>query len=142
MSSILRVPLLDQFFFCKKKNVSLSTQLTEWSIYCCFYMCFWTSWARNRGSVLMYSIQYCSLKCTKPQPIPEDACMWQCPPDIRTNLCDWKLKYKFESLKVGSLKIPMQGTYCILTWQKMLGALWVLFVRAIISILEGSTLIT
>ena len=56
---------------------------------------------------LMYSIQYCTVKCTRPQPLVEGAHAWQCMPDMWTNLCDWTCKRKFLSLKAHILKVCM-----------------------------------
>ena len=46
--------------------------------HCCFYTSFWTSWAWNKDSVLLYSRQYCAVKYTKAQPLLDDTRMWQC----------------------------------------------------------------
>ena len=50
---------------------------------------FETSWAWNKVTVLLYSIQYWTVKYTKAKPLVEDAHMGQCTPDMWTNLCVW-----------------------------------------------------
>ena len=42
----------------------------------CFYVCFWSSWAWNNDTELLYSIQCCIVKYRKAQLLVEDACMW------------------------------------------------------------------
>ena len=73
----------------------------------CFYACFQTSWAWNKGAVLLYSTQYCTIKHTKAQSLGEDAHVRQCAPDTWTNLHDWTCKCMFASLKICNLKIHM-----------------------------------
>ena len=48
--------------------------------------CFWTFWAWNKDTVLLYSIQYRIVKYTKAQPLVEDARTWQYTPDTWTNV--------------------------------------------------------
>ena len=85
---------------CKSNKVSQDTQLTQLAIFCCFYAFFWTFWSWNKDPVLLYSIQNC--KVHKTQQIVKDACIWQCIPDIWTNLHVWicELIYIFESLQL------------------------------------------
>ena len=49
---------------------------------CCvpFYLpfCFWTCWAWNKDTVLLYFIQYYTAKYTKAWPLVENACTWLC----------------------------------------------------------------
>lgn len=68
-------------------------------------------WAWNKDTVLLYSIQYWTVKYKKAQPLVEDAHTWQHTPDAWTNLCDWTCKSTFPSLKACNLKVCMQGTY-------------------------------
>ena len=88
---------------------------------------FQTSWAWNKDTVLLYSLQYCTVKYTKAQPLVEDAHTWQCTPDTWTNFRDWICEHTFTSLKVRSLKVRMSGTYCNLKWLGLLvlRACWV-----------------
>ena len=65
--------------------------------HCCLYACFWTSWAWNKDTELLYSV-----KNTKAQPLVEDARMWQCMPDAWANLHDWTCERMFEYLKACS----------------------------------------
>ena len=64
-----------------------------------FHVCFWTSWPWNKDTVLLYSIQYS--KIHKTQPLVEDAHMWQCMPDMWTNMwLDMQMNVLiFESLR-------------------------------------------
>ena len=68
-------------------------------------------WAWNKDTVLLYSIQYWTVKYKKAQPLVEDTHTWQHTPDAWTNLCDWTCKSTFPSLKACNLKVCMQGTY-------------------------------
>ena len=72
----------------------------------CFYTCFLTSWAWNKNTVFLYSIQCCAVKYIKTQLLVEDVCMEQGTSDMWTNLCNWTCESTFTSLKgsyVGGL---------------------------------------
>ena len=62
----------------------------------CFHSCFQTSWAWHKHSVLLYSMQYRTVKHTKAQ---------SCSNIYQTR--DWTCEHTFESFKVHSLKVPM-----------------------------------
>ena len=79
-----------------------------------FHACFWTSWPWNKDTVLLYSIQYS--KIHKTQPLVEDTHMWQCTPDMWTNM---RLDMQMNVLifKVCDMNIHMHEAYCtISTW--------------------------
>ena len=61
----------------------------------CFHTCFWTSWAWNEDTVLLYSIQHWTVKYTQAPSLVEDARTWQCKPDMWTNLCNWTCQHRF-----------------------------------------------
>ena len=96
-----------------------STLLKKWSgdiwvvlyqinhLWCSTY--FWTSWARSEESVLRYSMQHCTVTCTKAQPLVENACVWQCMPDTWTNFCDGTCKRTFASLKIQTWTFLCRG---------------------------------
>ena len=88
----------------KKENIfTLSVQyLEKYQLHhCCFYACFWTSWAWNKDTVLLYSIQYCTVKYTKAQPSLEDAYAWQC---AWTNSHDRTCEHTFSLLESSQLE--------------------------------------
>ena len=56
-SSVLRA----HQFVCKLNKVSLAQS----AIHCCFFPCFWISWAWNKGTALLYSIQHWAVSAAK-----------------------------------------------------------------------------
>ena len=77
---------------CGRKESDMTERL-NWTVL------HWTSWAWKKDTVLY------NVKDTKAQPLVEDAHMWQCMPDMWTNLCDWTCKCMLASFKVCSLKV-------------------------------------
>ena len=48
----------------------------------------------------LYSVWYCTVKCTKAQPLVEDVRTWHCTLDVRPNSRSWTCKRTLASLKV------------------------------------------
>ena len=55
--------------------------------------------------ICYYYILHRTVKYPKAQPLVEDACKWQCLPDMWTNLWDWTCKCMFLPLKAHNLKV-------------------------------------
>ena len=61
-------------------------------------------WVANAFSGL-YSLQDCTVRYTAAQPLVENAQIWQCTPDLWSNLQGWTCEHTLASLKACNLKV-------------------------------------
>ena len=93
-----------QGLFYSVRSLLLVHIVQNLSHHLCFYACFWTSWAWNKDTVLLYTVLYS--KYAKALALVEDTHMLKCTPDTWTN--SWlDMRTHVRILKAHNLKVCM-----------------------------------
>ena len=121
LSVFLRIVLMVEWFVRMSNVYHLFALLHSLNFF--FYLCFHryhlallssTSYSASLLHLLpdilgliLYSIQFCTVKYTEVQLLVKDALLWHCMPEMWTNLHDWICQHMFLSLKVQNLKVSI-----------------------------------